>query len=190
MNGWCGTYLNGFSMMRLLAIIATGGALIGVCVNDAEAQQSLSALEKRALLAQALMQHVEMLEGELDALSEKNREAEEQLAKLRAELDALGEERDALTEEREKLRGKVGAFQQEQQILNQLLAMYGSGDFEYYEVREGETTESIAANPMVYGDADRATWIEQANSLDSSQALIPGTVLVIPRFSRGMMYDL
>lgn len=166
-----------FSLFVAIYAIQVAGLM------EVSAQQSLRVLEQRALLAQSLAFHVEVLEGRLDALREEKRELEEEAATLRAERDTLAVERD-------ELRKEVASLQREQNRMNQLLVMFRSGDFEYYEVREGDTTKSIAANPMVYGDAGRSIWIEHANSLDASKPLVPGTVLVIPRFSRGVTHDL
>ena len=90
----------------------------------------------------------------------------------------------------ETLQKNLKDWEKELAKRDQLLAVFRRGAFEYYEVRAGDTLESIAANPMVYGDADRATWIRQANTVSEKDPLEPGTVLVIPRFPEGTSSDL
>ncbi len=58
------------------------------------------------------------------------------------------------------------------------------GSFEYYEVKAGDTLESIAKSPMIYNDAARRDWLRRANhnrvaDLDN---LSEGDLLLIPRF--------
>ncbi|NCC53451.1 MAG: LysM peptidoglycan-binding domain-containing protein, partial [Spartobacteria bacterium] len=65
------------------------------------------------------------------------------------------------------------------------------GNFEYYEVREGDTLSSIAESPLVYGDAGKAEWIRQANSrrVDDLDDLRQGEMLIIPRFPPSGKYE-
>jgi septal ring factor EnvC (AmiA/AmiB activator) len=168
---------------RFLAAAILGCTAGSALADDAPGPRSLRALEQRALQAQALARHVEELERRMDAHREQLRELEAALTQLRAERDAVSEERDVL-------RDDVAELKQMRARQERLLAMYRSGDFEYYQVREGDTAATIAANPMVYDDSKRAVWIEHANALPPNQTLVPGTVLVIPRFSEGITHDL
>ena len=65
------------------------------------------------------------------------------------------------------------------------------GNFEYYEVRTGDTLSSIAESPLVYGDAAKAEWIRQANSrrVDNLDNLHQGEMLIIPRFPPSGRYE-
>jgi hypothetical protein len=58
------------------------------------------------------------------------------------------------------------------------------GNFEYYEVNAGDTLESIATKPLVYGDATKAKWLRQANygRVKDPDKLMEGEMLVVPRF--------
>ena len=144
---------------------------------------SLGAVEYRALLAQSLTQQVEEMKGESDGL---RKQLEDKEALLQDALKSLRESR----KEVETLQKNLSEWEKELAKRDQLLAVFRRGAFEYYEVRAGDTLESIAANPMVYGDADRATWLRQANSVSDKNSLEPGTVLVIPRFPEGTSSEL
>jgi len=155
------------------------GALDATSMPD---RQSLRALENRALRAQALERYVEEFDVRLKA-------HRDQLHELAADVKQIRRERDEVRQERDALLAEVTALKKVQERQDRLLAMYRSGNFEYYQVRQGDTTTSIASNAMVYGDSKRAVWIEHANLLSSGQPLAPGIVLVIPRFSEGVMHD-
>ena len=144
---------------------------------------SLGAVEYRALLAQSLTQQVEEMKGESDGLRKQLADKE---ALLQDALKSLSESR----KEVETLQKNLKEWEKELAKRDQLLAVFRRGAFEYYEVRAGDTLESIAANPMVYGNADRATWLRQANTVSDKNPLEPGTVLVIPRFPEGTSSDL
>lgn len=143
----------------------------------------LGAVEYRALLAQSLTQQVEELKLEAEGL---RKQIEERDKKLREAYDDLAQSR----KEADKLRKTIAESEKEMQQREQLLSVFRRGSFEYYEVAPGDTLDSIAANPMVYGDATRATWIRQANTLPDQELLVPGMVLIIPRFPDGISYDL
>ena len=144
---------------------------------------SLGAVEYRALMAQSLTQQVEEMKGESAGL---RKELADREALLKDTLDMLAKSR----KEVETLQNSLQEWERELEKRDQLLAVFRRGAFEYYEVRTGDTLESIAANPMVYGDPARAMWLRQANSLPEKEKLDPGTVLIIPRFPEGTSYDL
>lgn len=158
--------------------------LPGILLADGVvANRSLGALEYRAILGQALVQRVEELMEERESLETQLAETHERISKLNQEL----EQRNTVIVE---LRDKVAERDEELKKQNQLLSIFRSGSFEYYEVRSGDTLRSIAANPMVYGDAQRAVWLKQANALEVSDELAPGSILIIPRFPEGVIHDL
>jgi len=66
-----------------------------------------------------------------------------------------------------------------------------AGDYEYYEVRKGETLETIAARKHVYGVAARAEWLRQANRnrVQDLENLRPGEVLIVPRYPPSGDFD-
>jgi len=65
------------------------------------------------------------------------------------------------------------------------------GKYEYYEVKEGDTLASIAAQPQIYGDEKRKEWIRQANArrLDNLSDLRAKQILIIPRFPPSGRYE-
>lgn len=143
----------------------------------------LGAVEYRALLAQSLIQQIEQMKVEAEAMRQQVAAKEAQLKEV---YDMLAQSR----RETDKLRQHIADSEAEMDRCQQMLSVFRRGSFEYYEVRTGDTLESIAANPMVYGDATRAAWLRQANVLPDRDKLVPGTVLVIPRFPEGISYDL
>ena len=161
-----------------------GLALAAVANGDSiHSSGQLGAVEYRALLAQSLTQQVDELKAEA---AELRKQIEERDRKLREAYDDLAQSR----KEADKLRKTIAESEKEMQQREQLLSVFRRGSFEYYEVSPGDTLDSIAANPMVYGDATRATWIRQANTLPDQELLVPGMVLIIPRFPDGISYDL
>lgn len=163
--------------------------LIGLLVGSGRAEEtiltsgSLGAVEYRALLAQSLTQQVDEMKGESDEL---RKQLEKKDALLKDTLDLLAQSRTEV----ETLQKNLAEWEKELAKRDQLLAVFRRGSFEYYEVRPGDTLESIAANPMVYGDAARSVWLRQANSLPEDGKVEAGTVLIIPRFPEGTSYDL
>ncbi len=144
---------------------------------------SLGAVEYRALMAQSLTQQVESMRKESEGLRQQLSETEAKLSEAQDQLDLSRNEARTLQQSLAELAKEV-------EKREQLLAVFRRGSFEYYEVRAGDTLDSIASNPMVYGDPERAIWLRQANSLANPDALEPGTVLIVPRFPEGTSYDL
>jgi hypothetical protein len=167
--------------------LATGTAILllagGLRASDnASGTSSLSALERRALKAQALIDEVTRLNTVLQ-------ETKDQLAKAEAEVALLKTKLDTQEKHSETLSKKLAESNHENQKKDHLLSLLRSGAFEYYEVRDGDTLASIAANPMVYGNKDRAKWIRQVNGLGETVEPPVGTVLIIPRYTEGAGYD-
>ncbi len=163
-----------------VAVLALSGTATGEQILE---HTSLRSLEYRALLAQSLVDEIDELRQETSTLRDELREMEDRLSEARNQLDTTRDELD-------RLRGRAQNYDQEIEKRDRLLAVFRSGAFEYYEVREGDTLASIAANPMVYGDAERSIWLEQANDIRAGTPLVPGMVLTIPRFPEGIQYDL
>ena len=65
------------------------------------------------------------------------------------------------------------------------------GKYEYYEIQPGDTCESIAQKPTIYGDSTKSTLIRQANrgGVEDLDNLQPGEMLVIPRFDTSGTYE-
>lgn len=66
-----------------------------------------------------------------------------------------------------------------------------AGNYEYYEVRKGDTLETIAASKQVYGTAARSEWLRQANwkRVQNIDNLRAGEVLIVPRYPPGADFD-
>lgn len=146
--------------------------------------------------------------GQLSALLDKaakSDELEQKVDELRKELDELKKQRDTLQDELEKALDARERAQQDLKDfeaaddkwaatvagLRETIKRLLLGEFEYYEVKEGDTLQSIAANPKVYGDASRAVWLRQVNDgqIKHLDNLRPGEVLIIPRFPRDGTYE-
>lgn len=166
------------------------GGLIGLLMmtrmcafaNEGAPGSRLRGLEQRAIMAQALAERVAELEAENTALKTD-------LGAARAELEAVRKDFQELEAARESLATQLAARDSDLAALERLLRMLRSGSFEYYEVQDGDTLERIAANPMVYGDAERSVWLRQANALAEDAELSPGMVLIVPRYAEGVGYE-
>lgn len=146
--------------------------------------------------------------GKLEMLLKKAEQSEmlaRELAQVRAENERLLKQRDALRLEVESIKAE---FAQKTQLIQTTEENYEKwkakadglretidrlllGEFEYYEVKEGDSLQSIAANPMVYGDPSRAVWLRQVNTgwVKHLDNLPVGEVLIIPRFPRNGLYE-
>jgi len=113
---------------------------------------------------------ITQLQGQLDAQQETKRTMEDEISVLRSQIDALT----TLTTEQAK---QLAAMRSN---VDEILL----GKYEYYEVKEGDTLASIAAQPLVYGDEARKAWIRQTNArrVEDMDNLRVGEVLIIPRF--------
>jgi TolA-binding protein len=151
--------------------------------DEPQRNGSLSALERRALMAQALVQQVKRLESKILELQEEIESQKEEVKSLTEKLklseEKIESQKDLLEERDEQLKKQ-----------KEMLAIFRSGSFEYYEVSDGDTVASIAAKPMIYGDASRAPQIEQANEIKPNEELLSGTILIIPRYPEGIIHDL
>ncbi len=144
----------------------------------------LEDLERKALGYETLQVTLEKREQLVSNLTAEVAAREETIAELRTEIGALQRQ----TTELDRLRAEMQAAKQ---ALQDALEQAWLGNFEYYTVSRGDTLESIAAKKMVYEDASRAVWIRQANQMrvEDFENLIPGEVLLIPRFPPSGRYD-
>lgn len=165
-----------------LATLLVIAFMIPAGFADENRANSLSAIELRALKAQALEAQVADLQQRMEEMTQKLEKAESKVLELE-------QQHKDLQAQNEKLEADLANRGLEIQKRDRLLQLFRSGNFEYYQVQEGDTVETIAANPMVYGKAENASWIAQVNSLSPSAPLAPGTVLIIPRYTEGFSYD-
>ncbi|MBN1670916.1 MAG: LysM peptidoglycan-binding domain-containing protein [Kiritimatiellae bacterium] len=105
-------------------------------------------------------------------------------ATLKQDLAKTAEQIRLLEEDKQNLADKIEG-------LRNTLHEYRLGRFEFYEVQAGDTLNTIAADPLVYGDATKAELIRQANRrrVKDIDSLRPGEILIIPRFPPSGKYD-
>ncbi|QBG47401.1 LysM peptidoglycan-binding domain-containing protein [Verrucomicrobia bacterium S94] len=133
----------------------------------------------------------ESLSRELKNLQKKSRFIQRQCDALKEENEGM---KAVLVQQEEKIRSlkaETEKWKAESEGLRETIERLLLGEFEYYEVKEGETLQSIAANPLVYGDPSRAAWLRQANwrRVENPDVLSPGEVLIVPRFPRNGSYE-
>jgi len=131
----------------------------------------LAELERKALAYEAVQGQIEYK----DAMIETMRSA---LDETRTTLEAQRKEILALSDKIAAQTADLSASAEEKA-------------YEYYEIKEGDTVESIAAQPSVYGDAARHVLIRQANRghVKDLDRLVPGEVVIIPRFPASGRYE-
>lgn len=155
---------------------------IGVAHAENPQHGSLRDLERRARLAQALAEQIQDLQRQVAELQKTMQDA---LVTIETQNQRIEQQEQRIAQQEEDLA------ENKRQISNRdiMLRLFRSGEFEYYQVAEGDSLASIAANPMVYGDRTRSIWLAYANALGKDATLFPGTVLIIPRFAEGVQYD-
>lgn len=159
-----------------------------VMMNDAASASSvsgqLSMLKEKATLAEQMARQVESIRRENTQLIQRRDALEKEVSRIQNEL-AKALTGAAATEQ------KNTDLERKNKGLKETVGRLLLGEFEYYEVKTGETLQSIAANPLVYGDAARAGWLRQANEgrVRDLNRLNDGDMLVIPRFPRTGAYE-
>lgn len=153
-------------------------------VSAYEGFGQLSKLLEKAAMADLMTREMQELRDEFEQVV-KQRNA------LLIEVETLKSERDKAVADRlqeiENAKDRVDKMAALRETIERLLL----GEFEYYEVKDGDSLQSIAANPLIYGDPARAAWLRQANSgrVKHLDHLRRGEMLVIPRFPRTGSYE-
>ncbi|MDZ8117255.1 LysM peptidoglycan-binding domain-containing protein [Pontiella agarivorans] len=144
----------------------------------------LSNLLEKANQSDALGRELKRVQAEKEHIRKQYEALKEEHEEMKASFASTADVIQALETESEKWKVKSEGLRE---TIERLLL----GEFEYYEVKEGDSLQSIAANPMVYGDPLRATWLRQANhrQVENPDNLSPGEVLVVPRFPRNGSYE-
>ncbi len=170
----------------------------------AMAQASISNTEERLNLLnprinQGRLSGLERKSWDYDRVVEINEQQTEKILVLEETIQQLRLESEtalanlADTEARyTELTNSIAGYEAELTALKEELNQYRLGNYEYYEVRkEGETLDSIAADPLVYKDPAKRVWIEQANQfwISDFSNLPTNTVLIIPRFPPSGTYN-
>jgi hypothetical protein len=144
----------------------------------------LSKLLEKAAMADVLSREMKDVRGELEQVV-KQRDA------LVLEVDTLKTERDKAVADLVQLKDESAERTKQIANMRETIERLLLGEFEYYEVKDGDSIQSIAANPMVYGDPSRTTWLRQVNDgrVKHLDHLRPGEMLVVPRFPRNGSYE-
>lgn len=133
-----------------------------------------------------------------DSLSTKLELKDQMIEKLRMELQTA---QSAITNQQAEIvclvttTNELGAcikkLTEEKAPLKEALDVLRLGKYEYYQIEDKDTCESIAAKPSVYGDASKHTLIRQANkgNVANLDKLVPGEVLIIPRITVSERHD-
>ena len=140
-------------------------------------QGKLQELEKKAFEYNALKSEIGNKDARISALISGLKDAQSFLNKQQVEIERLAENLNSLSVEIVQLKNEKENFKESLRILQ-------IGKCEYYEIKEGDTCESIASDPAVYGDETKANLIRQANydNIKDFDNLTPGQILVIPYF--------
>jgi hypothetical protein len=114
-----------------------------------------------------------------------------ELAQVRAENATMNESISGLSKQITTLTNNLASLTSSEKLLRNTVEQLLMGNFEYYEVRAGDTLESVAAQPTIYGDASRQEWIRQANGkrVEDIDHLRPHQMLIIPRFPPNGRYE-
>lgn len=144
----------------------------------------LSRLLEKAALADVLVRELDEAKSQVKNLTSHRDALLVELAALHAEQLETAESLEKTKTDGEKWESKVAGLRE---TIERLLL----GEFEYYEVKEGDSLQSIASSPMIYGTPERATWLRQANEgrVKRIEHLREGEMLIIPRFPRNGSYE-
>jgi hypothetical protein len=144
----------------------------------------LALLLEKAKQADVLAREIEQVRAELQQTLQERDSLKQELTTALAERDTAAEKVKGLVAEADEWKKKISGLHD---TINRLLL----GEFEYYEVKEGDTLQSIAANPMVYGDPSKAAWLRQVNDgrVKHLENLMIGEVLIIPFFPSNGAYE-
>jgi hypothetical protein len=138
--------------------------------------ERLLALEKKAQWSEALAMELRTASAKTETLNTELAESRKRAAELRAKLTFLQSCTNDLEKKVADLSNKVEPLQDTMRILR-------SGNYDYYSVRRGDTCQSIAAQPSIYGDESKHVLIRQANrgQVADLDHLAPDELLIIPR---------
>ncbi len=152
--------------------------------NPLESMRRLQDIERKAIAYNGMVEKIEKRDKIIADLSQQLDESRMVNSNMQVQLDELQVQVKTLADSTKRLQQSEKALQS---TVEQLLL----GNFEYYEVREGDTVESIAQQPTIYGDVTKAAWIRQANRsrVEDIDALQMNEMLIIPRFPPSGRYE-
>ncbi len=160
---------------ELTSLLADSSADAGPMAGSHDKGRLLD-LERKATQYDALTFELQDRKKENQALTEKSVEQQAALALQNDNLAALRSQTNELSRTAASLRGEVDT-------LKELLRILRLGPHEYYTIQPNDTCETIAAQPMIYGDRSKHILIRQMNRgmVADLDKLKPGEVLLIPR---------
>ena len=152
--------------------------------NPLESMRRLQDMERKAIAYNGMVEKIEKRDQMIAELGKQLDASRMVNSNMQIQIDELQAQVKSLTESTKKLQQSEKALQS---TVEQLLL----GNFEYYEVREGDTVESIAQQPTIYGDVTKAAWIRQANRnrVEDIDHLQLNEMLIIPRFPPSGRYE-
>ncbi len=138
--------------------------------------ERLQALEKRAQWSDALALELHTANVKIEPLTTELAQQQQLAAELRAKIALLHSRTNELEQSVVDLASKLKPMQDAMQMLRM-------GNYDYYSVRRGDTCQSIAAQPGIYGDESKHLLIRQANrgQVADLDHLAPDELLIIPR---------
>ena len=142
-------------------------------------------LERKALLYETVNIKMQQKEKHIADLKKTVETANTLLAEQK-------EKNTLLDQKIKELIAYVAKMEKQQAPLKKTLDLIRLGQYEYYEIKKGDTCRSIAAQSTVYGDPEKHILIRQANrdNVADFDKLVPGEMLIIPRFSTSKRYEL
>ena len=131
------------------------------------------------------------LKEQVAAQNKRIGEIERQLAEEKCVTTLMAEENEKLKQSMAGQGKNEDGLKQEIDALKDVVAQLQLGNYEFYEVKDGDTLASIAADPLIYGDSSQAERIRQwnVNRVKDINNLKPHEVLFIPRFKTPGRFD-
>jgi len=136
---------------------------------------------------QDMEKKVQSYDALVNLLVKKNRtiaDLEKRLGEYAQQENAAKDDLSGLNVRISAMSNTVQVLQVSERSLRATIEQLLLGNFEYYEVKSGDTLETIAKKPMIYEDAAKVEWLKQANlgRVKDLDNLREGEMLVIPRF--------
>lgn len=159
-----------------------------------EANRQLDLVEKSGGRLQALEHKAaqyDLLTLTLDDKTGLIAELQNRLADTEAVVQRLESELAEAQDAKSDIEARYSELEATVEPMRTALRTLRLGKYEYYTIKPGDTLESIAAQPMIYGDAAKAALLRQANvgHLSDLDSLIPGEVLLVPRLEGTSRYE-
>lgn len=131
------------------------------------------------------------LKEQVAAQSKRISEIERQLAEEKCVTTMMAEENEKLKQALAGQGKNEAGLKQEVDALKEVVAQLQLGNYEFYEIKDGDTLASISADPLIYGDASQEERIRQWNvkRVKDINNLKAHEVLFIPRFQTTGRFD-